>query len=275
MDEKAENTEKKESVWNHLQELLNRLKIILISIIIVSVFVMLIPSSIFPFFDGTDLNLTSSNISDNKYNYLYGTFTSSLLKKIEKDILPEGVSLIAGSWTSLLEVYFLLSIAIAIVVCFPIIIYEIYEFLKPALYRRERKFFIKFFTASILLFIFGIALAYLIILSITFKILMFFVNILGVLPLISIDNFVFLVVAMLLGTGFVFVSPVLLYFLIKAKILNYESVASKRKYIYASLLILIMILTPDPTIVSDVILSVPLILMFEIALYMGKRIAKR
>jgi len=273
MDEKAENTEKKESVWNHLQELLNRLKIILISIIIVSVFVMLIPSSIFPFFDGNDLNLTSSNISDN--NYLYDTFTSSLLKKIEKDILPEGVSLIAGSWTSLLEVYFLLSIAIAIVVCFPLIIYEIYEFLKPALYRRERKFFIKFFTASILLFIFGIALAYLIILPITFKILMFFVNMLGVLPLISIDNFVFLVVAMLLGTGFVFVSPVLLYFLIKAKILNYESVASRRKYIYASLLILIMILTPDPTIVSDVILSVPLILMFEIALYVGKRRANK
>lgn len=270
MDEKAGNVEKKESVWNHLQELLNRFKIILISIIVVSVFVMLIPSSFFPFFDECDLNLAPSNNS-----YLYNTFTSSLLKKIEKDILPEGVSLIAGSWTGLLEVYFLLSIAIAVVVCFPLIIYEIYEFLKPALYRRERKFFIKFFTASILLFMFGIALAYLIILPITFKILMFFVNMLGVLPLISIDNFVFLVVAMLLGTGFVFVSPVLLYFLIKAKILNYESVASRRKYIYAALLILIMLLTPDPTIVSDVILSVPLILMFEIALYMGKKSANK
>jgi len=84
-----------------------------------------------------------------------------------------------------------------------------------------------------------------------------------------------LVVAMLLGTGFVFVSPVFLYFLIKAKILNYESVVSRRKYIYAALLILIMLLTPDPTIVSDVILSVPLIFMFEIALYIGKRSANK
>ncbi len=271
MDEKAENAEKKEPIWNHLQELLNRLKIILVSIILVSVFVMLIPSSFFPFFDDNNLNLTQ-NISNNETNnYLYDTFTSSLLKKIEKDILPEGVSLIAGSWTSLLEVYFLLSIAIAIVLCFPIIVYEIYKFLEPALYKRERNLFIKFFVASISLFIFGIALAYLLILPITFKILMFFVNMLGVLPLISIDNFVFLVVAMLLGTGFVFTSPVLLYFLIKTKILNYNSIASRRKYVYAALLIVIMILTPDPTIVTDVILIVPLIVLFEIALYIGKR----
>jgi len=270
MAENEEYVEKKEPIWNHLQELLNRLKIIFISIIIVSAFVMLVPSSFFPFFD-TDLNLTqnTSNFSDN--NYMYNTFTSSLLKKIEKDILPEGVSLIAGSWTSLLDVYFLLSVTIAVVVCFPIIIYEIYEFLKPALYRKERKFFIKFFTISIFLFIFGIILAYIIILPITFKVLMFFVNMLNVLPLISLDNFVFLVVAMLLGTGFAFVTPVLLFFLIKAKILNPDTITSRRKYIYAGLLILIMLLTPDPTIITDIVLFVPIIILFEIALYLGKR----
>jgi len=270
MAENEEYVEKKEPIWNHLQELLNRLKIILISIIIVSAFVMLVPLSFFPFFD-TNLNLTqnASNFSDN--NYMYSTFTSFLLKKIEKDILPEGVSLIAGSWTSLLNVYFFLSVTIAVVVCFPIIIYEIYEFLKPALYRKERKFFIKFFTISIFLFIFGIVLAYIIILPITFKVLMFFVNMSGVLPLISLDNFVFLVVAMLLGTGFVFVTPVLLFFLIKVKILNPDTITSRRKYIYAGILILIMFLTPDPTIITDIILFVPIIILFEIALYLGKK----
>ncbi len=273
MAENVEDVEKKEPTLSHLQELLHRLKIILISIVIVSVFVMLIPSSFFPFFDETDLNLTqNAAFSDNNYSgYLYNTFTSSLLKKIEKDILPEGVSLIAGSWTSLVEVYFLLSITIAIVLCFPLIIYEIYEFLKPALYRKERKFFIKFFISSIGLFISGIVIAYYAILPITFKILMFFVGMLGVLPLISIDNFVFIVMARLLGTGLVFVSPVFLFFLIKAKILNPDTIASRRKYIYAGLLIVIMVLTPDPTLASDIILFVPLVVLFEIALYLGKR----
>ncbi|MFN3527943.1 MAG: twin-arginine translocase subunit TatC [Candidatus Altarchaeaceae archaeon] len=261
------NDGKKEPIWNHLQELASRLKVIVIAIVIVMIIVAFLPASLFPF----DSNYHNQNSSENP---MYETLLSYILKKIESDLLPENAQIMAQSWTSLIETYFLLSLAIAIIICFPLIIYEIYKFISPALYENERKIAIHFIFISSVLFLFGMILSYTLILPITFKILMIFVYTTGALPLISLDNFIFLVVAVTLGTGFVFTSPLILYFLIKAGIVNKETIKRRRKYFYAAIIIIVMILTPDPTLISDIIILFPLIILLEISLYIAGKTKK-
>ncbi|MEM2744780.1 MAG: twin-arginine translocase subunit TatC, partial [Nitrososphaerota archaeon] len=139
---------KEMTFWEHTKELLTRLKRIFYSIIIATLISMLIPIDIF------SINISATNP-------WYPTLTTFIINKVTKDFLPSDVKLIPIGLMDPLEVYIISSLIIGVSLSIPIIVYETYKFINPALYEHERKFIYKLTISFTALFLFGVVFGYL------------------------------------------------------------------------------------------------------------------
>ncbi|MDR3510860.1 MAG: twin-arginine translocase subunit TatC [Caulobacteraceae bacterium] len=157
----------------------------------------------------------------------------------------------------------------AIVVTFPVLAFQLYRFVAPGLYRRERKAFLPFLVASPVLFLMGAALVYFIMLPF---VLWFSLNqqIVGVgtvsvelLPKVS--DYLTLVTALLLAFGLCFQLPVVLSLLGMAGLVNAKMLSSGRRYAIVAVFVVAAILTP-PDPISMMTLALPGLLLYEISI---------
>lgn len=253
---KEEEPGPKMSFTEHLDELLSRLRVMLYAIMVAALTVSFIPANF-------DFKLLLEGV--------YKPMISEVVGAIQKDLLPEGVKLIAQGVSSVIQVYLIVGFLIGVVFASPIIAYELIKFVNPALYPHERRGFYLTLIAFVGLFTFGVIFSYRLIVPVTMRILVFLITAAEALPLLGIENFFTFVVFTTLLIGFGFTFPILIVYLIKADIIEPEDIETKRRWIYAGLLIVVAILTPDPTIITDVLLMVPLIILLEAALWVGKR----
>ncbi|MEM3056814.1 MAG: twin-arginine translocase subunit TatC, partial [Candidatus Bathyarchaeia archaeon] len=180
-------------LWDHLEELIRRLRIILFSVIISSVVISILP---------TDLNfIHNPNLSD------YRPLLSLIIEEIQNMMLPKDVNLIALNWVDTFYIYVLIAIVLGVLVSTPVIAFEFYKFLSPALLSHERRALITFMISFSILFIGGAAYACLILLPITFKTLMRFVYSLGVIPYFAVKDFFEMVFIGIVGSGLFFTLP--------------------------------------------------------------------
>ncbi|HID17332.1 TPA: hypothetical protein EYP26_03470 [Candidatus Bathyarchaeota archaeon] len=254
--------EKKMSFMEHTVELLQRLKVILIAVFGIGFLVGFFPLDVRKLF-----TLYPSSME-------YEPLVSLIFKKISEDLLPEGASLIAGRFLDTAYIYLTLSILVGVMLSSPIIAYELYKFFNPALYRSERKLAAKAVISFIGLFTMGAALCYKLILPITFRILMWFIQSAAALPLINVSDFVSMVVVLIIGVGLLYTSPIYITLLVRRGIMSVDHLTRNRKYIYGIFIIIIAAVTPDPTIVSDVILLIPFIAIYETTILVCKKIGK-
>ncbi len=252
------------TVWEHLDELLSRLRTILVSIIFSGFFIGFFPINLdellssFDFYSPTILN--------------YRPAVSLVMERIKSDLLPSGVQLIAGGLMDTAYIYLILSFLIGAIVSSPLIAYELYAFFSPALLPTERKWLGKFIFSFISLLIFGIVLGYAMIMPLTFRIILWFIKSAGALPLINIKDFYMMVITLVAGSGFLYTAPVFLVLLAQKGIITAEHMTSNRKLFYTGFLVVIAVITPDPTIITDVIIMVPFIIVFEAAIFFAKRV---
>ena len=172
--------------------------------------------------------------------------------------------------------YLKLSFSSALFFSFPIICAEIYLFLSPALYKNEKKNILIIFFSSVFLFLFGAIFAYYFILPLTLQFFASFENqgltapsSLPILFETKLSEYLNFVKNLLLGFGIAFQLPILLLFLIKVDFLSINDLRLKRKYWIVFIFILSAILTP-PDVMSQLSLSILLIIFFEIAILIGK-----
>jgi len=183
-----------------------------------------------------------------------------------------GDNKISLNYFSPMEV-FLLQMKMAAVLdflfCFPYIAYRIWLFILPALYENERRFIRSLVLNSSALFIIGAAfcVAFILPLIINFGVSFATSNIQAVF---GISNIIGLALTMSVVFGVMFQFPLITYALIHSGIVSYESVKSKRSYIFVTILIIAGILTP-PDIVSQLMLTVPTYLLFEAGLFFARR----
>ena len=183
-----------------------------------------------------------------------------------KDAFPEGEGQLI--FTELPEIFFVeLKVALfaGFMVSFPIIANQLWAFVAPGLYAREKKAFLPFLIATPILFIGGAALAYYVVMPTAF---MFFLGYggetggLSVQALPSAGRYLSLVMQFILAFGVTFLLPVLLMLLHRAGIVSRSQLAGARRYVIVGVVALAAIVTPpDPG--SQVILAVPLLLLFE------------
>jgi sec-independent protein translocase protein TatC len=249
------------SFWGHTKELLLRLRTIAYSIIISTIVVMLMPVS-----------LDFSNFSAG--NPLYPTITSSIIIHFQERFLPVEANLLPLDFLAPIEVYFFVSIIIGVMLSTPVISYEVYKFINPALHEHEKSGITLFTIAFSGLFVFGLILGYLIIVPVSIQTVSFFAALLNLPPTYAFNEFFSLVGFALLACGLIFTLPIFLVLLVKAGLLETKSFTGNRRYLYGLLVIAIAILDPDPSLVTEVVVFLPLVLLTEVSILFAKRIER-
>jgi sec-independent protein translocase protein TatC len=157
---------------------------------------------------------------------------------------------------------------VALFLAMPVILFQIWQFVAPGLYRREKRFAVPLLVSSILLFYAGIAFAYLVVFKLMFA---FFRDVLpgGVAMTPDIDAYLDFVLSMFLGFGLAFEVPIATVMLIWSGLVSAKAVAGARRYVFLGAFVVGMLLTP-PDPLSQTLLAVPMYLLFEAGLVMAR-----
>jgi sec-independent protein translocase protein TatC len=243
----------------HLAELASRLKIILYTLVASTIVFMALPA---------DLSFLHNPP-------VFKPLVSVLLNYIREDILPASVKLIAGEITTPLELYILASFALGVAVTLPVMFYEVYKFVDPALYPEERRMVYPFVAAFISLFIAGAVFGYKILSPFMIWALLPFFEALQVEALVYVMDFYTLVFALVILCGLVFTFPVIFVILVKFNIVGTEILTKNRKYVYAALFVVTALITPDGGPIADIALFAPLVVLLEVGILVAKRYEKQ
>jgi len=147
----------------------------------------------------------------------------------------------------------------------------VWKFVAPGLYVHERKYSLPFLIVSTLLFVVGAVFAYVVILPSALRFLMAQGGELWK-PNITLSNYLSFCMQLILGTGLIFEFPILMYFLTKVGVVTPEFLVRNRKYALLAAFVVAAILTP-PDVFSQILLAVPLFLLFEVSIFVAKRVA--
>lgn len=175
--------------------------------------------------------------------------------------------------TDPLVIYLEMAFIIALVLTFPFFLYQLWAFVSPGLLEKERKVTLSYIPLAILLFLIGILFAYFILFP---YILLFTAKIseqINVTQVIGVNEYFHFLYQLTLPFGFLFQLPVLILFLTRLEIITPQLLKKIRKYAYFILLIVAALITP-PDVVSQLIVVLPLIVLYEISIWiakMGKR----
>lgn len=168
-----------------------------------------------------------------------------------------------------LFLYFQVAIIIGIVASIPNIFYQLWKFIAPALKKSERKYILRIVFFSTFCFLAGIAFAYFVMLPMAMK----FAAQFGTEEIkneFAIDEYMSIIISIMLSAGVVFELPMVSFFLSKLGILSPKYMRKYRKHAIVIIMILAAILTPGTDPVSQVILAVPLVLLYEISIFISK-----
>jgi sec-independent protein translocase protein TatC len=243
----------------HLVELASRLKTVLYTLVASTIIFMALPA---------DLSFLHNPP-------MFKPLVSVLLNYVREDILPASVKLIAGEITTPLELYILASFALGFAVSLPVMFYEMYRFIDPALYPEERRLIYPFVTAFIFLFIAGAVFGYKILSPFMIWALMPFFEALQVEALVYVMDFYTLVFVLVILCGLVFTFPVIFVLLVKFNIISTEIIAKNRKYVYAAIFVVTAIITPDGGPIADAALFLPIVVLLEVAILVARRYEKQ
>lgn len=183
--------------------------------------------------------------------------------------LPQGAQLVAVDVTSPFTVPMKLAFILSIFLAAPYCLFEIWSFIAPGLYRREKQTILPFLISSIIFFYLGIAFSFTVICPMTLK---FFVNAapMNVTLMTDIRAYLEFVLTLLFAGGIAFQVPVITLALIRFRIVSTLLLTHLRPYIIVLAFVLGMLLTP-PDVLSQILVAVPMWGLFELGLLFGKR----
>ena len=171
-------------------------------------------------------------------------------------------------YTKLYEAFFVnvkVALFAAVFISFPVIANQLWAFVAPGLYAKEKKAFLPFLIATPVLFIMGASLAYFVVMPTAFRWFLGFEGTRGGLKLEALPgtgDYLNLVMQFILAFGVSFLLPVLLLLLNRAGIVSRAQLAKMRRYVIVAITILAAVITP-PDVVSQLMLAVPMLLLFE------------
>ena len=176
-----------------------------------------------------------------------------------------GMQLVYINPSELLIVYIQLSFIMALIICSPINIYEIWAFVEKGLYKKEKVYILATLFFGVICFVGGVLFCYFMVLPTT---LQFFVRIaiLEVSAMISVKSYVSFVNTMMLAFGAVFEMPVIVFLLAKLEILKPDFLKANRNIIIILIFVFAAIITP-PDVVSQIMLAIPMLILLQISMF--------
>ncbi|HTV49872.1 MAG TPA: twin-arginine translocase subunit TatC [Steroidobacteraceae bacterium] len=200
-------------------------------------------------------------------NALFNFVAQPILHK-----LPPGTKLIATGVMSPFMTPFKLSMFVAIFAAMPFILYQIWAFVAPGLYRHERRFAVPLLVSSVVLFYTGMAFAYKFVFPVMFQ---FFAKTtpVGVTMMTDITNYLDFVLTMFFAFGVAFEVPIAVVLLVITGLVSLEKLKSNRGYVLIGIFCIAAILTP-PDAISMTIMAVPMYGLYEGGLIMARIMLK-
>lgn len=156
---------------------------------------------------------------------------------------------------------------------FPYILWELWKFISPALYEKERKNARAFVIVSSLLFFLGVLFGYYIIVPLSVNFFGTFIVSDTIINQFSVDSYISMVKTSLIASGLVFELPIVIYFLAKVGLVTPDLLRKYRKIAIVIILIVAAIVTP-PDIPSQIIVSIPILLLYEVSIHIAARVVK-
>ena len=184
------------------------------------------------------------------------------------EILPSGSSMIATQVTSPLMAPLKLVFFSALLITMPYLFYEMWMFMSPGLYKKEKAFIAPLMLSTIFLFLSGVAFAYFIVCPIIFK---FFISVApeSISVMTDINQYMNFVIKLIFAFGIAFEIPVATFLLIKSEIVKKETLVKARPYLVIVFFVFGMLLTP-PDIFSQLFLAIPMWVLFELGLLVSR-----
>jgi sec-independent protein translocase protein TatC len=194
---------------------------------------------------------------------IYNLIATPLISK-----LPEGTSMIATEVASPFLVPFKLTMYAAIFIAMPYLLFQIWSFIAPGLYKNEKRFAIPLLISSIILFYTGTAFAFFVVFPLVFA---FFASVTpeGVSMMTDIGHYLDFILKMFFSFGLAFEVPIATILLVATGIVSVEGLKEKRPYIIIGAFVIGMILTP-PDVLSQFLLAMPMLVLFELGLYFSR-----
>lgn len=207
----------------------------------------------------------------------YTTPVSVFLQHVVQDTLPSGWTIIPFHVAAPLEILIIAAAVLGVAIDMPVISYEVYKFVDPALKEQERKLVYPVITTTTVLFLVGLAFGYFILAKFVFVAMAPFYSAVGISPpyLIEAMDFYTIIFLSVFFSGLAFTTPVFVYLLITFGVLPPDLFSKNRVWIYIATYIVTAVITPDGGPVLDVILFVPVILLLEVGVFLGSRSARR
>ncbi|MDP6198683.1 MAG: twin-arginine translocase subunit TatC [Porticoccaceae bacterium] len=187
-----------------------------------------------------------------------------------REYLPDTSTMIATEVASPFLTPFKLTLVLSLFAAMPYILYQVWAFVAPGLYKREKRIVIPLFCSSVILFYAGMAFAYYIVFPLVF---LFFTSIApeGISVMPDIRSYLDFVLKLFFAFGLSFEIPIAVVILSWMGAVDPDNLAKKRPYVFVLCFVLGMLLTP-PDIISQTLLAVPMWLLFEIGILFGRLI---
>lgn len=195
-------------------------------------------------------------------------FYEGIIKFLIDLLSLKGINIVFTSPFQFINLQISCGIAAGLVIVFPLLIYQFYSFLKPALEKKEFKMVVSFLPFSIILFLSGFLFGFLIMkwqiqIFLTQSVSLGIGNILDISRLLS----TVILTSALMGIGFQF--PIIMLLLLRIGIIKHHSLSKLRLWVYLGSFIFAILLPPD-SVLADVLLTLPFVMMFELTLILNR-----
>ena len=203
---------------------------------------------------------------------LYANELFTLIAQPLIDKLPEGSTLLATSVVAPFMTPFKVAFYVSLVIAMPVVLYQIWAFVAPGLYRREKRFAVPLLVSSVLLFYGGVLFAYFVVFPVMFPFLI------GTTPggvtyAPDITSYLDFVLTMFFAFGIAFEVPIAVVLLVLTGLVKVEKLGENRGYVLIGIFIVAAFLTP-PDAISQIIMAVPMYLLYEGGLVMARVMQK-
>jgi sec-independent protein translocase protein TatC len=235
--------EKQETFISHLIELRSRLLRSIVAVVVVLL-------ALFPF-----------------ARQIYAVLAAPLLHA-----LPQGATMIATDVTGTFLVPLKVTLMTAFLVALPYVLWQVWAFVAPGLYKHEKRLALPVLVSSFVCFLAGMSFAYFAVFPIAFG---FFAGYTpaGVTMMTDIDKYLSFVLTMFIAFGITFETPVVVVVLVRFGVVPLEKLRAIRPYVIVGAFVVGAIFTP-PDVVSQMLLAIPLWLLYEIGLLLARFVAR-
>lgn len=201
-------------------------------------------------------------------------FAGPLIEYLKLQPIADGLPIISLHPSDALRVYMQFAFLIGVIITLPVALYHLWRFVSPGLQEHERRGTLYFIPAACFLFIVGILFGYFVVFPMIMQFMTGISTNMGINPNYGIAEYFGFLFNMVIPFGVLFQLPIIVMFLTRLRIINPMRLAKIRRFAYFGLAVVGITLTP-PEIVSDILVTVPLLLLYEFSIWMSKIVYRK